>query len=269
MGLLRHLHPLQRLYTGVVKSRETSLLGSVLQTPGESFARILYLAPETHLTHPSVLALLEHLATQAGAWGALHLLAEVDENSEAFPMLRSTGFSVYAWQRMWLLPLAGPTHPSGWRATRPSDWWAIQSLYAQIVPPLLQAIEPPPRLRHGLLRRQPALCYVGLSKGWAGAVIIPFIPPDVEEAVTSLAALAGDLSRRGTRPVYVRVRSYQAWLEPMLEDLGAQTGSRKAVMVKHLAHRVREEQPANAVRPSAASIQPSTMAETYPPSFGR
>jgi hypothetical protein len=35
--------------------------------------------------------------------------------------------------------------------------------------------------------------------------------------------------------LYHRPRSYQSWLEPLIEDLGAETGPRQAVMVKHLA----------------------------------
>jgi len=37
---------------------------------------------------------------QAGDWGAFHILAEVDESSDAYRALRMAGFSVYAWQRL-------------------------------------------------------------------------------------------------------------------------------------------------------------------------
>jgi hypothetical protein len=40
--------------------------------------------------------------------------------------------------------------------------------------------------------------------------------------------------RRG-RPVYVCVRTYNSWLEPAMEEIGAKAGPRQAVMVKHLA----------------------------------
>jgi hypothetical protein len=42
--------------------------------------------------------------------------------------------------------------------------------------------------------------------------------------------------------VYVCVRSYQAWLESPLEELGAEAAPRQAVMVKRLAKAVREPQ---------------------------
>ncbi|MCI0553850.1 MAG: hypothetical protein L0287_23115, partial [Anaerolineae bacterium] len=59
------------------------------------------------------------------------------------------------------------------------------------------------------------------------------------------------------RPVYVRVRSYQAWLEPVLADLGAKGADRQAVMVKHLARLVKEEQAVRATQPAGVRVQPS------------
>ena len=44
-----------------------------------------------------------------------------------------------------------------------------------------------------------------------------------------------NLPRRLSRPLYFCVRSYQSWLEPRIEGLGAEPGPRQAMMVKHLA----------------------------------
>ncbi len=57
--------------------------------------------PEEGLNQPGMTNLLEHLAAQAGAWGAFHLLAEIEESSLALEGLRRSGFSVYAWQHIW------------------------------------------------------------------------------------------------------------------------------------------------------------------------
>jgi hypothetical protein len=73
-----------------------------------------------------------------------------------------------------------------------------------------------------------------------------------------LATLINNLPDRRNRPVYMCVRSYQAWLEPVLADLGAKSGTRQAVMVKHLAHLVKESQTAPAVA-SRVSVQPSRV----------
>jgi hypothetical protein len=57
------------------------------------------------------------------------------------------------------------------------------------------------------------------------------------------------------------VRSYQAWLEPVLADLGAKSGKRQAVMVKHLAHLVRDAAVARATQPNGVSVQPSRVSK--------
>jgi hypothetical protein len=67
----------------------------------EPFAKLYYLAPSSQLEHPYLPDLIENLAEHAGTWGAFHVLAEVDETNDAFVALRKSGFSVYAWQRMW------------------------------------------------------------------------------------------------------------------------------------------------------------------------
>jgi hypothetical protein len=36
------------------------------------------------------------------------------------------------------------------------------------------------------------------------------------------------------RPIYLAVRSYQAWLETVVRDLECRVGPRQALMVKHL-----------------------------------
>jgi hypothetical protein len=57
------------------------------------------------------------------------------------------------------------------------------------------------------------------------------------------------------------MRSYQTWLEPALEDLGALSGPRQAVMVKYLAAAQRAEK--LAANPEAAWAKPAApMAHT-------
>jgi hypothetical protein len=248
------------LYTAIAKDNGTSLLGSVTHTLGETFARLLYLAPAAQLTHPSLSLLIEHLAAQAGTWGAFHVLAEVDETSEVFPALRSAGFAVYAWQRLWdVSSIAATGSRSDWKRTREVDVPAVQNLYHQIVPPLLQPVEPVPRRAVGMICQDGMRCYVNPSAGTLGIVLSPLIHPDATDVGTKLSVLVANLPDRRNRPVYLCVRSYQAWLEPALEDLGAQASTRQAVMVKHLARLVKGEQPVKAVQPASVSVQPSRI----------
>lgn len=259
-GFLSHFNPARHRYTAIAKLNGDSLLGSVIHTPGETFARLHYLAPSSHLTHPSLPQLLEHLLTQAGMWGAFHVIAEVDETSDAFPALRAAGFAVYAWQRMWdMSDVASPASPSGWTRAREVDIPAVQSLYHQIVPPLLQPVEPTPRRAVGFICREGMRCYISPTSGMAGIVLNPLIHPDATDVETKLASLSASLPDRRGRPVYLCVRSYQTWLEPALEDLGATASPRQAVMVKHLARLIKEEQTVKAVQPAGVSVQPSRV----------
>jgi hypothetical protein len=232
----------------------------VIHTPGETFARLLYLAPATNLTHPGLVPLIENLSAEAGTWGAFHVIAEVDETSEAFVALRNSGFAVYAWQRLWDVSSITETgQRSEWTRARSVDLPAIQSLYHQIVPPLLQPVEPSPRHAVGFICNEGIKCHVSLSSGTAGIVLTPLIHPDAAEVGASLSALISGLPNRAGRPVYICVRSYQAWLEPVLEDLGASAGPRQAVMVKHLARIIKDEQAVTAVQPARVSVQPSRV----------
>lgn len=102
----------------------------------------------------------------------------------------------------------------------------------------------------------------------SGIVIRPLIHPDVNNVAEKLASLVDHLPDRRNRPVYLCMRSYQAWLEPVLEDLGALAGPRQAVMVKHLAATQRAEQtvPASAEKAWAKPATPiaRTSQKTQP-----
>ncbi len=253
MGLMAYLNPDRHIYSAVANENGATLLGGISQTNGDSFAKLLYLAPARQLTHPGLPALVEHLAAEAGEWGSFHILAEVDETSEAFPSLRTAGFSVYAWQRIWDLSAVNSPEPAdGWRKISSANLPSIQSLHHQIVPPLLQPIEPAPRrASSGLVCPEGGRCYVNLTSGMNGILLTPLIHPEATNVARKIAGLLNHLPDRRSRPIYLCVRSYQAWLEPVLEDLGAKASQRQAVMVKHLARVIKDEQLARATQPAA------------------
>ena len=267
-GLLAYVNPARHIYSAIANGENMAVLGGVIHSRDETFAKLLYLAPSSQLGHPDLPELIENLSAQAGEWGAFHVLAEVDENSEAFVPLRKAGFSVYAWQRMWEIKEVTElnSYSQDGQTGKPEVWtraWsvhlaAIHSLYHQIVPPLLQPVEPQPKSSIGWISNDGAKCYVGVTHGVYGIVLMPLIHPEARDVGAKLAALIGNLPDRKNRPVYVCVRSYQAWLEPVLADLGAQSGQRQAVMVKHLARLVRESPTVPAVA-SRATVQPSRV----------
>ena len=162
---------------------------------------------------------------------------------------------MYAWQRVWKLPKLEKTDAeSSWREVEETDWPAVQSLHGQIVPALIQPVDVLPKKATGLVCRPEGnlQAYVAVKSGPAGVWIQPLVPPDSGCGPERLAGLSG----WGNRPVYVCVRSYQAWLETVLEDLGAEAGPRQAVMVRRLAKTIKE--------PLAISVLEKALAKAKP-----
>lgn len=260
MGLLAYINPARHLYAAIRNTDGAPILGGVIHSRGDTYAKLLYLAPSTNMGNPHLPALIEHLSAQAGEWQAVHVIAEVDENSDVFPALRTAGFSVYAWQRVWDVSLLEKTESgsgSDWKRMRSVDLPAAQNLHYQIVPQLLHPIEPAPKRPDGFIHAE-ARCFASVSYGVYGIVLTPLILPDEGDVSGKIVSLISSLSDRNGRPVYLNVRSYQAWLEPVLEDLGAKASQRQAIMVKHLARLVKDGQPARVV-PANAGVQPTQM----------
>ncbi len=258
-ALLAYLDPRRFIYTAIAREDDDALMGQVVLEEGGSAARLTFLAPADcldGLTPP----LLDHLTRKAAEWGALHLLAEVDEESPAFKSLRQAGFSMYAWQRVWKLPRPDRLQdPPLWRSAEEEDWAAVQSLYAQIVPVLLQPLEALPRQTAGLVcpAEDGLQAFALVHSGLAGVFIQPLIPPDSACLPAQLASLAKTV-HSGERSAYLCVRSYQAWLEAPLEEAGAQAGPRQAVMVKRLAGLVKEPLAAtNTIEKALAKAKPA------------
>lgn len=257
-GLMAYVNPARHIYAAVADGDGVAVLGGIIHTLGETFAKLLYIAPSSRLDHPDLPALIENLSAEAGPWGAFHVIAEVEETSQAFLALRRAGFSVYAWQRMWdVSKLNGEQYKGRWNRTASVQLTAVQSLYQQIVPPLLHPVEPMPKRTTGFICNEGVKCYVNLSAGVNGIALSPLIHPEASEVGPKLKSLVGTLPGRRGRPVYLCVRSYQAWLEPVLADLGASAGPRQAVMVKHLARLIKDEQTVRATQPAGVSVQPS------------
>ncbi|KAF0109180.1 MAG: hypothetical protein FD146_224 [Anaerolineaceae bacterium] len=262
MALLAYLDPRRNLYTAFAREDGDSLMGQVILNERETSARLTFLAPAEQVG-PLAGSLLDHLTKHAGGWGAQHLLAEVDEDSPAFKSLRLAGFAMYAWQRVWKLPeVKGKAGKSDWQAVEETDWPAIQSLHGQIIPALIQPVDALPKQASGLVCRAGAeiQAYVRESSGPAGIWLQPLIPPDSGCGAEQLTGLARAVTGGDRRPVYVCVRSYQAWLESALADLGAQAGARQAVMVKRLVKTVREAQVVPVMEKALAKAKPAAPA---------
>lgn len=262
MGLLSYINPSRHIYSAIANGEDRSVLGGITHAHDETFAKLYYLAPSSQLTHPELPSLIDELSTQAGTWGAFHILAEVDEVNDAFVSLRESGFSVYAWQRMWdVSAMAASDSKSSWMRVQSVDVPTVQNLYHQIVPPLLHPVEPQPKASSGWMCNEGEKCYVSVAHGAYGIVLMPLIHPEATNVSEKLSALISNFPDRRNRPVYICVRSYQAWLEPVLADLGAKAAERQAVMVKHLVHMVKDAVTARATQPAGVSVQPSQVSK--------
>ncbi|OGO39315.1 MAG: hypothetical protein A2W35_17830 [Chloroflexi bacterium RBG_16_57_11] len=239
-ALFSFLAPSMGIFTYVLNGEEASdspVFGQFIHMMGSPLSHLTFLTPDNALDSTTVYSLMEHMMAQSGERGALRLLADVDESSEAFETLRHSGFAIYSRQRIWQLTgfPDGDSQPGTWRSAISPDEPPIRSLYNNLVPALVQQVEPLSTQRpkgmvyydHGEL-----IAFVELKYGHRGIWAQPFVHPDAQDMAQHFIDLLSRVPNRRSRPVYICVRSYQAWLETAIEDLGAEAGPRQAVMAK-------------------------------------
>jgi hypothetical protein len=237
-----YLGPATRSYTYRCEDcspSETPLIGQITYTTGASYARLSYLAPENTMEMSDLATLLEYMALQIGRQGAFHILADVDESSQVYHLLRRAGFAIYARQRIWRLDgqASGDGDVATWSAISSGDVIGIRSLYCNVVPGLVQQVEPLPKKNlKGFVHYQNAdiRAYVELKYGRYGIWVQPYVHPDVENFNRQLVHFMNGLPGRRNRPLFVCIRSYQSWLETAIEAIGAKPGPQQAIMVRHL-----------------------------------
>ncbi len=277
--MLERLNPSLTGYTAVLTSEEgvRPLFGQVIHLPGNRSARLTFLLPEfSKEEEQSIPALIDHLAFQAGEMGALNLLAEIEEPHPLFELLRRGGFSVYSWESAWVLPniREGSTPKHNWQEVGQVDESPIRNLFHTLVPPLVQHAEP---FSNGSVSRlvhkvgNDVLAVVESVAGPNGIYLIPLIHPSVENVEDLLIDLVIRYAE-GKKPIYLQVRSYQAWLSDVLTTIHAEPSPRFALMVKHLAqvqysqvkanHALLSEQ--RRIEPTAPIIRNITDAPPHP-----
>lgn len=248
-ALLAYLMPGAAAPTLVWRAGAAAGFGQLRHRPGEELARALFVAPAWSPDNPAWLPLVEQLAAEAGARGGHNLIAEVDEASGEFEALRLAGFAIYARQTVWRLSGAlPPAGGAGGGAARPAsraDAFAVATLYANLVPRLVQQVEPAPRPGQGFVfeRAGQLVAFLDVRRGPIGLWVEPYVHPEAfdlsaEILAAALPQLAG--GGRAGRPIYVCVRRYQDWLQEILQAAGFECLGSQAVMVKRLAVRVAE-----------------------------
>lgn len=265
-AMFSYLAPSMGVFTFVSnedKSNSCSLVGQFIHLSGSPFAHLTFLAPYAALEASSLSLLMDYMITLLGERGAMRLLADVDDETQAYEALRMSGFAIYSRQRIWSFTgkrTVGSANLN-WRVATDQDVIPVRNLYNNLVPGLVQQIEPFQTQRpRGLTYYQDGelLAYVELKSGHRGVWAQPFVHPDMENVESFLQDLIDKISNRQMRPVYLCVRSYQAWLEQAIEDLGAEAGPRQAVMARQLVSAQRIARPF--ALPALESGQPEITA---------
>jgi hypothetical protein len=234
--------PSAESFTAVVESTDSStcLISQVLHKTGDRSARLNFLVIEESNDINEVLELWDYLNGKAGEMGALNVLAEVSESSPVFESLRKTGFSPYGWEAAWKLPKKINLNSNSdheWTVALPTDDPQMRSLYQSLVPPIVQAAE---AYSNGGTRRlvyrenDEIVAFVESSTGPHGLYLRPLVHPAVLDINALLTTLISQFTDIG-QPVYLQVRSYQAWLLNTLELIGGESSNHFTLLVKHLA----------------------------------
>lgn len=253
--------------TYVWKSEDREVMGFIqlLLDAEHNHARILFLSPALVSGNgpvaPAVdgngfeqawLSLLDQAVIAAGQHGVYSLVAEVNETGPELPVLRRAGFAVYTRQDIWIVEEAAQVnHTSKIRLEHrhAADDWDIQLLYANMVPRLVQSVEPMPTLSDEeawvLRNSQNELeAFVHIHKGSAATWMRFFIHPNAEADTSAIVTAALQVNApRPNRPVYCCVRRYEGWFTTALERCGFRIWGSQAVMVKHTVHFAKKPMP--------------------------
>ena len=193
------------------------------------------------------LTLLDDLIVATGSRGAHNLIAEVHETGPEFPVIRQAGFAVYTRQDIWISEeFSEADNHAELRDFRELDDWDVFVLYSNIVPRLIQSVEPNPPIHTGnnwVLREGDELsAHVHINDGPVASWMRLFIHPNAHtkpKSIIQAALAAGQPSKE--RPVYCCVRRYQSWLQGPLQEAGFRYWGSQAVMVKHMTKAVKQQ----------------------------
>jgi hypothetical protein len=247
----------------------SAVFGQLSHRQGEEHARVLYIAPAAEAGGDGWQQLIERLAVEAGERRAQNLIAEVNEKSPESEALRQAGFAIYARQTLWKLAAReAATKASVTVAVRPaerSDTIGVNTLYSNVVPRLVQQVEPGPQhIERGYVLEDGGelVAFLDVRRGPQGIWVEPFLHPeayDLTEAV--LETCLQLLPSPSEKPLYLCVRRYQDWLQNVMPRVGFEPLGSQVVMVKRLAVRIMEPamKPRAVVEGHASTAIPSAQ----------
>lgn len=241
------LLPQRGLHTLVSRAEKQQVVGQFRLKGEGNHAHIVYIAPNVDHTHEDTawIHVLDAMGREAGKQNAHVLLAEVNEADDLFETMRTVGFAVYVRQQIWR------RQPSDYefagRAVNlmeiaETDVPAIHTFMMKSIPPLMQQIVDLPSEPAGWVYQQDHRlnAFFSMLEGKDGIYIKPYLHHNVTDVDDLFNGMMRKITRANTLPVYICVPRYQEWITRPLEDLGFEPGPRQAVMVKHIAARVRQ-----------------------------
>lgn len=239
-AFLSPLSGLSGIFTYVhhAQGNNLAIIGQVAHFLGSPVAYCRFISPQSALSSRGLPDLLDGMLKLVGSRGAHSLIAEVDEDSNAFGALRQNAFSIYARQQIWKME-KNPNvvgRNSLWRHALTSDELAVQILRNGLVPGQVQQFEETKENLDGyvLYQHEQLLAYAEVKRGPRGIWARPFVSLDADPFEVALADLLARLRPRAGRPVYICLRSYQDGLQGPLKKLDAKPGPYLAVMAKRI-----------------------------------
>ncbi|MEJ2512085.1 MAG: hypothetical protein P8Y72_10880, partial [Anaerolineales bacterium] len=197
------------VYTAIYEmpGQRSRLIGQASHTQGAVDAHFTFLTPEKFIEPDGTAELVEYLVKRMGEHKAQVLVADVDEKTTIFEILRHLSFSIFARQRIWRIKEIPHTRVAKleWREMNSQDEFNTRRLYHAIVPTMVQQVESPPS--NGMNRwvfydQGDLLGYVDVMLGTAGVWVQPFIHPEMENVGAHLTSLLASLLPREHRPVF-------------------------------------------------------------------
>jgi hypothetical protein len=220
--------------------------------------------------------LLEHCVPAAASQGLLRLFASIPDGSLEETCLKETGYSLYTRETIYRLSVVpgsrdgaskrgAPALPVGFRRQAPPDSWALQRLYTQGTPKLVQQAEgamtgevgsPPlswwePDRWEGTVWepagevRGAVQVHLGRSGHWLRLWGIGVATPrELRSLVSQGLWMIGETSKRTrSAPVYVTVRDYETGIGGVLTGFGFAPYAYRARFVRHVGATVPRKMP--------------------------
>jgi len=238
-NVMRSVAPLVDREAVIWEGEEGFCFGQIEKGQVKKYAQLSYLGCSENIQPLTICRLLEPLVKEAGGWKAWGVLADLPEGSELFEGFRKAGFTIWARQKVCKLTSQEmpPSSTGLWRSGSEFDKLAIDALSKQVVPTSVQLIEClSDKAVDGLVAYQKdgrLAAFAHIEHGPRGIWVSMTVHPDAD-AQALLSSLVQEVSDVLERPIYLAVRSYQAYLENAVLRMGFGASESQILLVKYL-----------------------------------